>query len=128
MTPPKALRLYQLRVDGLPARPDNLAWMVDKGLVYLSPNTKLADPGKGAQLADEQLAREFAAAALPILRKRHGDQVALTIEPSENVPSDAEFARSMARARHDAAVVRARLRERNFAPNQAPLIVAADLT
>jgi hypothetical protein len=34
----------------------------------------------------------------------------------------------MARVRHDTSVVRARLREKNFAPNRAPLIIAADLT
>lgn len=127
MASAEVLHLYQLRVDGLAPRTDNLAWMVDKSMVYLSPNTKLAEPGKGAQLLDASLADEFAAAALPVLRKRHGDQVAIVVEPSESVTSAADFARSMARARHDTSIVRARLREQNFAPNRAPLIIAADL-
>jgi hypothetical protein len=122
------LALYLLRIDGLAAQADTFAHLIEKGQCYLSPNTKLADQGKCAQLSDVTLAEAFAAAALPVLRKRHGDQVALEVEAWRSVPSATELARIMARVRHDTSVVRARLREKNFAPNRAPLIIAADLT
>ncbi len=91
------------------------------------PNTKLSDQGKGALLLDEPLAQAFASAVVPVLRKRHGEQVRLVIERWESSPTGAELARLLARARHDTSVVRARIREGNFAPNRPPLVLAADL-
>ena len=116
-----------LRVEGLGTRSDSLAHLVEKHDCLLSPNTKLADQTKGALLLDEALAQAFADAVLPTMRKRHGDQVRLVIQCWESSPSGAELARQLARARHDTSIVRAKLRERNFTPNRAPLVIAADL-
>jgi len=86
-----------------------------------------SDQAKCALLVDEPLAQAFASAVAAVLRKRHGDQVRVTVERWDSSPAEAELARLMARARHDTSVVRARIREGNFAPNRPPLVVAADL-
>ena len=121
------LSILVLHVEGLTARSDTLAHVVEKQDCLLSPNAKLADPAKGALLLDEALAHAFADAVLPVVRKRHGDGVRLVIQSWESSPSGSELARQLARARHDTSIVRARLRERNFTPNRAPLVIAADL-
>lgn len=121
------ITIYSIRVDGLAPRADSLSYLIEKGCCYLSPNTKLADQGKAAQLVDQALADAFAAAALPIMRKRHGDQARLVVEDWSSAPAGSEMARLMARVRHDTSIVRARLREHNFAPNAAPLVIASDL-
>jgi hypothetical protein len=122
------LSVFVLRVEGLEARSDSLAHVVEKHDCLLSPNTKLADQAKGALLLEEALAQSFADAVLPVMRKRHGEQVRLVIQRWESSPSGSELARQLARARHDTSIVRARLRERNFTPNRAPLVIASDLT
>jgi hypothetical protein len=85
----------------------------------------LAGQAKGALLPDEALAQVFADAALPVMRKRQGDQVRLVIQRWESSPSGSALARHL--ARHDTPIVRAKLRERKFTPNRAPLVIAADL-
>lgn len=121
------LSVFVLRVEGLTARGDTLAHIVEKHGCLLSPNTKLADQTKGALLLDEILAQAFADAVLPLMRKRHGDEVRLVTQRWESSPSRAELARQLALAGHDTSIVRARLRELNFTPNRAPLVIAADL-
>jgi len=123
----QSLSVFALRVEGLPSRSDSFAYLVEKVGCYLSPNTKLADQAKSALLLDELLAEAFVSAVMATLRKRHGEQVGLVVERWESSPSGAELARLLARARHDTSVVRARIREGNFAPNRPPLVLAADL-
>jgi len=82
---------------------------------------------ESALLLDERLVEAFAVAVAPVLRKLHGEQVRLVVERWESSPSGLELASLLARARHDTSVVRARIREGNFAPNRPPLVLAADL-
>jgi hypothetical protein len=127
--PVPAVRVFFLRVEGLEPRPHTgtLAHRVGKGECYLSPSTNIAEQGKAAHLVDLSLAESFAATSLTALRARHGAQVSLTIEDISTAPWGRNLPGLIARVRHDTSVVRARLRENNFAPNHPPLVLAVDL-
>ncbi len=126
-TPAAPITVFTIRIGGLAPRVDTMNYIVEKGICYLSPNTKLADSEKAARLADVGVAEALAAAIQPFMRKRHGDDVEIVVEKLEFTTSKSERARLVARMLHDTSIVRARLREGNFAPNKAPLIIASDL-
>lgn len=76
---------------------------------FVSAHTKLAGWGKAVVLTTRELAEEFRDAIYPVMRQRHGEQVELTVEPVIGM-------------RHgpDDAIVRARMAEKNYAPNKQP--------
>lgn len=81
---------------------------------YLSANTKLAGFDKMVRLSSPELAQSFINALKEVMEKRHGDLVQLTAEPY------GEFGK---RKNFDDAVVLARIKTNNFAPNRAPDLV-----
>jgi len=85
-----------------------------KGDCFLSANTKLVGFDKAVQLSSEELARSFAEAALPTLRRRHGEAVLAVVASCRTTDE-----------RIDDSLVQARIDEEVFAPNQRPASVRA---
>ncbi len=84
------------------------SWLQSKDCCYLTANTKLSDYSKAVTLTREDLAHEFCQALQGVMRKRHGDDVDLIVEPGgqkKTVDDD---------------VVIARIAQRLFAPNKRP--------
>lgn len=79
---------------------------------FLSANTKLAGFDKMVRLSCPELAQSFIDALKEVMKKRHGDLVQLTVE---------SFSGSDRRKDFDDALVLARIKTRNFAPNRTPI-------
>lgn len=77
---------------------------------YVSANTKLCDFANSACLSSESLAKRYAEALLPVLRKRYGDGVRLVVA-NRGPQGRPEF---------DDALVLARIGQACFAPNRRP--------
>lgn len=82
----------------------------DKDGCFVSANTKLAGFGKHVALSTEALANDFRTAIYPIMRKRHGDFVALTLLRIQTVGGGKA-------CKIDDEIVLARIRDSNFSPN-----------
>jgi hypothetical protein len=87
----------------------NTAWLQEKQICYVSPNTKAVGPPKNVFLSSQEIAEEFATAITPIMHKRHGDDLQLLVEPIEQSH----------KRNYDDAMVIARIAAKNFAPNKA---------
>lgn len=82
-------------------------WLQSKDICYLSAHTKLADYNSAVTLSSETLAQAYCAAISEVMRRRHGDNVKLIVEPGgrKKTPDDQ--------------VVAMRIAQRNFAPNKS---------
>ena len=83
---------------------------------FVSANTKLAAFGKHVKLSNAELANTFRTAIYPVMRKRHGDSVELTVRKVE-----AFGLRRSSASKSDDEIVLARMRDGNFAPNVAAI-------
>lgn len=101
---------WTIRVEGANSQ-RHMLYQQEKGICYLSAHTKLADYSKAVTLTSESLAREFREAVMEVMRRRHGDEVELIVEPGgrKKAPDDQ--------------VVAARIAQRVFAPNKMPKMV-----
>jgi len=76
---------------------------------FLSPNTKLVTESKMALISNPILAQQFIDAVMPVMRKRHGKQVQLSMVCA---PSSQSAKRSF-----DDSNISTRIERNNFAPN-----------
>lgn len=56
-----------------------LYWEQERGNLYVGPSVRLTGPGGCVQLDSHELAERFSAYAIPVLRKRHGDDIELDV-------------------------------------------------
>lgn len=82
---------------------------------FLGAHTKLAGFDKMVRLSTPELAQQYIDAVADVMKKRHGEFVHLSVEV---------FGSSGRRKDFDDAVVLARMREQNFAPNMPPKLNA----
>jgi hypothetical protein len=82
---------------------------------YVSANTKLVASDKAVRILDEELAVRFREAIMPIMRRRHGEDVRLTIEER----GTSKWGKAKQKP-FDDALVQARIEQNNFAPNKRP--------
>jgi len=82
---------------------------------YMSAHTKLAGFDKLVRLSSPELAQEFINATTEIMKKRHGDDISLIIEPCPDLSK---------KQKYDDQIVLARIKQNNFAPNKAPILDA----
>ncbi len=82
---------------------------------YMSAHTKLAGFQKLAKLSSPELAQEFINATTEIMKKRHGEDVVLIVEPWIDLTR---------KQKYDDAIVLARIKQNNFAPNKIPILNA----
>lgn len=87
----------------------------DRDEMYLSPHVRLAGMSKMAHIDSDEMAEAFLAACTPVLNKRYG--VGYTAVVVEWRGSDTRQLREQ--IYRDSAIVRARLKTGNFAPNRA---------
>lgn len=82
--------------------------------LYLSPHVKLSGFPSMAHIESEQLAKEYLKACSPIFEKRykHGYEAEVQKNSASNYKS------VVSRIERDSAIIRERLRTRNFAPNK----------
>ena len=78
---------------------------------YLSGNTKLVGRDKAVALSSKELAQSLCDAVMPTMRRRHGEDVELQIEPGQRSRKGAGF---------DDDLIRARIAAGNFVPNKRP--------
>lgn len=81
-----------------------------KGDCYVSANTKLVGFNKALAVSSEELAQRFLDALMPTMRRRHGEDVTLSI---------AHCVQSKKRPLDDVLVI-ARIEQENFVPNKRP--------
>ena len=93
-------------------------YLQEKEICYLSAHTKLAGFGKMVRLSNMGLAQDFIEASGDILKKRHGDDLLLTVESVSGSFREKDF---------DDPIVMARVNEQNFVPNKSPNILNAKL-
>lgn len=77
---------------------------------FVSANTRLCDFANSACLSSESLARHYLEALLPILKKRYGDGIRLSVVDRGQ----------QGRPEFDDLLVTARIEQRVFAPNRRP--------
>lgn len=83
--------------------------IVEEGC-FVSANTKLCDFANSACLSSESLARRYLEALLPVLKKRYGNGIGLSV-----------FDRGpQGRPEFDDSLVTARIKQGVFAPNRRP--------
>lgn len=104
------MKYWTIRIDDAALQWHTFALQTKDGC-YVSANTKLVASDKAVRISDENLATQFREAIMPTMRRRHGEDVFLTIE---------EWGTSKQKPLDDA-LVRARIEQNNFAPNKRPL-------
>ena len=77
---------------------------------YISANTKIVGFGKAVMISTHELALSFCDSILPTLRRRHGDNVQISLATCRTTQTH-----------HDDVLVRARIQEKQFAPNRRPI-------
>lgn len=87
----------------------------DRDEMHLSPHVRLAGMSKMAHIDSEEMAEAFLAASTPVLNKRYG--IGYRAAVVEWSGSDTRQLREQIYC--DSAIVRARLKTGNFAPNRA---------
>lgn len=108
-TPPPVAWTIQVNGANIQA---HTFYLQEKNQCFLSAHTKLAGFDKMVRLSSHELAQSFIDALGDVIKKRTwGDDVRLTVEPLDGLDRRTDF---------DDAVVLARMKERNFAPNKAP--------
>jgi len=84
--------------------------------VFLSPHVRLCGYSAMAHIDSESLARMFADACIPFLRKRYGIETVLGVESRWEVSENNKI---LKRIREDSELIRKRLATGNFSPNKA---------
>lgn len=107
------LEYYLLSVSGACNVPSNLFYQEQNDELYLSPNVKLCGPGAQGQFDSKNLAEEFRAAVIDILRKRYDDKFELTVTQFKCEDGKPELARIAS----DSDRARTRLIHNDFTPN-----------
>ena len=103
---------WTIQVKGKVATSLNIGRLIVDDELYVSANTKLCDFSNSACVSSKQIAQQFCDALLPILRKRYGDLVCLTVVNRG----------TQGRPAYDDALVVARITQKMFAPNRPPKI------
>jgi hypothetical protein len=88
----------------------------EKSDVFLSPHLRLCGYTAMAHIDSESLARAFAEACSPFLRKRYGIETTLMIESRWEVTGSDKI---LKRIQDDSEIIRKRLATGNFSPNKA---------
>jgi len=101
---------WTIRIDDAALQWHTFALQTKDGC-YISANTKLVASDKAVRVSSEKLASQFREAIMATMRRRHGDDVCLTIE-QWGTSKQKEF---------DDDMVKARIEQNNFAPNKRPL-------
>jgi hypothetical protein len=104
------MEYWTIRIDDAALQWHTFALQTKDGC-YISANTKLVASDKAVRVSTEALAGQFREAIMPTMRRRHGEDVCLTIEKwgtSKQKPLDDMM-------------VQARIKQNNFAPNKRPL-------
>ncbi|WP_143752300.1 hypothetical protein [Burkholderia sp. SRS-W-2-2016] len=100
---------WTIRVEHADLQSHTFALQAKDGC-FLSANTKLAGYDKAVTLTSEALAERFRAAILGVMKKRHGEDVELIVEPGGQ------------RKSADDELVNARISQGVFAPNKRPAL------
>lgn len=101
-------------VQGKVATNLNIGRLIVEDECFVSANTKLCDFANSACLSSESLARRYLEALLPILKKRYGDGIRLSV-----------FDRGpQGRPEFDDSLVTARIEQGVFAPNRRPKMLS----
>lgn len=101
---------WTIRIEDANLRGSTFA-LQSKGDCYVSANTKLVGFNKALAVSSEELAQRFLDALMPTMRRRHGEDVTLSI---------AHCVQSKKRPLDDALAI-ARIEQENFVPNKRPL-------
>lgn len=101
---------WSIQVEGAHGQAHTFA-LQEKDGCFLSAHKKLAGWAKCVRLSSADLAKAFIDALAVVMKKRHGDGVRLMVVP---------FAGSVRRHLFDDAIVLARIKTHNFAPNKVP--------
>jgi hypothetical protein len=104
------MKYWTIRIDDAALQWHTFTLQTKDGC-YISVNTKLAASDKAARLSSEELAVQFLEAIMPTMRRRHGEEVRLTIE---------KWGTSKQKA-FDDVMIRARIEQNNYAPNKRPI-------
>ncbi len=106
--------VWTIRVESGYIQPHTFALQTKDGC-YMSAHTKLAGYDKLVRLSSPELAQNFIDATTKIMKKRHGDDVVLTVASCPDLSR---------KQKYDDQIVLARIKQNNFAPNKAPILDA----
>lgn len=109
---------FQIKVNDVvlsPALTFTFFSQLHKNELHISPHVKLAGYAKEAHIATEKLAQEFLDRCLPIFKKRYGKDTYLSINEWSSNGRDKYL---LKRIQNDTAIVKARLKQNNMAPNK----------
>lgn len=101
---------WTIRVHGKIVTNLDIGRLIVEDGCFVSANTKLCDFSNSACLSSESLAKRYLEALLPVLRKRYGDGIRLSVY--DRGPQG--------RPEFDDTWVSARIDQGNFAPNRRP--------
>lgn len=101
---------WTIRVHGKIVTNLDVGRLIVEDGCFVSANTKLCDFSNSACLSSESLAKRYMEALLPVLRKRYGDGIYLSVY--DRGPQG--------RPEFDDTLVTARIDQGNFTPNRRP--------
>lgn len=101
---------WTIRVHGRIVTNLDVGRLIVEDGCFVSANTKLCDFSNSACLSSESLAERYLEVLLPVLRKRYGDAIRLSVY--DRGPQG--------RPEFDDTLVTARIDQGNFAPNRKP--------
>ena len=104
--------VWTIRVEYSNIQGHTFALQVHDGC-YMSAHTKLAGFGKLVRLSSSELAQQFIDATTEVMKKRHGEDVLLVVEPWIDLTK---------KQKYDDQTVLARIKQNNFVPNKAPIL------
>lgn len=104
---------WTIRVHGKIVTSLDVGRLIVEDGCFVSANTKLCDFSNSACLSSESLAKRYLEALLPILMKRYGDGIRLSVY--DRGPQG--------RPKFDDTLVTTRIDQGNFAPNRRPKMI-----